>query len=178
MSKSNRREDAPPLPNGFELTELNPEFLRDPHPMLDRLREEAPRHVHRHAHFPEAPEGLYVTRIEDVRAVFADPSFQRDPRATPEGSLARAFAPASVMIDGQHGNLLYLDGAQHRRVRSLSFGGGVHACLGAPQARLEIETTLWVLAANHPRTRLAAPAVRDRSTIGFVGFRELRLSLS
>ena len=119
MSKLNRREDLPPLPNGFELTELNPDFLRDPHPMLDRLRAEAPRHVHRHAHFPEAPEGLYLTRIEDLRAVFADPSYQRDPRATPEGSLARAFAPASVMIDGPHGNLLYLDGAQHRRVRGL-----------------------------------------------------------
>lgn len=118
MSKLNRREEAP-LPNGFELTELNPEFLRDPHPMLDRLRESAPRHVHRHAHFPDAPEGLYLTRIDDVRAVFADPSYQRDPRATPEGSLARAFAPASVMIEGPHGNLLYLDGAQHRRVRGL-----------------------------------------------------------
>lgn len=421
MSKLNLRDEAPPLPNGFELTELNPEFLRDPHPMLDRLREEAPRHVHRHSHFPDAPEGLYLTRIEDVRAVFSDPSYQRDPRATPLGSLARAFAPASVMIDGPHGNLLYLDGAQHRRVRSLvsraftpkavlakrqeieaiavrmlagaaskpdfdiiseyaapfpiyvigdmlglprsdmpqfrkwsedlifvfnplrspeedrrqleafaglgayfaeaiedrrrrpgddllsaivhaeteceakladielssllllillagnlttadvlgnglhgllsqagewaalvadpdlavqgteemlrfgppvaiaaryvpedreilgcpvkhgaavvlsllaanrdpaafedphafrirrgrrdhvSFGGGVHACLGAPLARLEIETTLRVLATHYPRTRLAAPAVRDRPTIGFVGFRELRLSLT
>lgn len=119
MSRLNLRKDLPPLPNGFELTELNPDFLRDPHPMLDRLRAEAPRHVHRHAHFPDAPEGLYLTRIEDVRAVFADPSYQRDPRATPPGSLARAFAPASVMIDGPHGNLLYLDGAQHRRVRGL-----------------------------------------------------------
>jgi glutamate-5-semialdehyde dehydrogenase len=27
-----------PLPNGLELTGLNPEFRRDPHPMLDRLR--------------------------------------------------------------------------------------------------------------------------------------------
>ena len=87
--------------------------------MLDRLMEEAPRHVHRHSHFPDAPEGLYLTRIEDVRAVFSDTSYQRDPRATPPGSLARAFAPASVMIDGPHGNLLYLDGAQHRQVRSL-----------------------------------------------------------
>jgi cytochrome P450 len=54
----------------------------------------------------------------------------------------------------------------------------VHACLGAPLARLEIEITLRTLATNHSRTRLAAPAVRDRPTIGFVGFRELRLSLT
>lgn len=115
-----RREPAPdPLPNGFELTELNPDFLRDPHPILDRLRTEAPRHVHAHSAFPDAPTGLYLTRMDDVRAIFSDPTFQRDPRATPPGSLARSFAPASVMIDAPHGNLLYLDGAQHRRVRGL-----------------------------------------------------------
>ena len=108
-----------PLPNGFELTELNPDFLRDPHPILDRIRAGAPRHVHRHAHFPDAPDGLYLTTLADVRAIFADPSFQRDPRSTPPGSLARAFAPAAVMAEGPHGNLLYLDGAQHRRVRGV-----------------------------------------------------------
>ena len=113
-----RREPAPdPLPNGFELTELNPDFLRDPHPILDRLRTEAPRHVHAHSAFPDAPTGLYLTRMDDVRAIFSDPTFQRDPRATPPGSLARSFAPASVMIDAPHGNLLYLDGAQHRSER-------------------------------------------------------------
>jgi len=108
-----------PLPNGFELTELNPDFLRDPHPILDRLRAQAPRHVHAHALFPGAPTGLYLTRMDDVRAIFSDGTYQRDPRETPPGSLARSFAPASVMIDGPHGNLLYLDGAQHRRVRSV-----------------------------------------------------------
>lgn len=107
------------LPNGFELTELNPDFLRNPHPALDRLRQAAPRHIHAHTHFPDAPTGLYLTQIADVRAILADASYQRDPRATPPGSLARTFAPAAVMQDGPHGNLLYLDGAQHRRVRSL-----------------------------------------------------------
>jgi hypothetical protein len=115
MSKLNLRDEAPPLPNGFELTELNPEFLRDPHPMLDRLREEAPRHMHRHSHFPDAPEGLYLTRIEDVRAVFSDPSYQRDPRATPPGSLARAFAPASISTARNTGGSAALSRARSRR---------------------------------------------------------------
>lgn len=119
MPRLNFETEPSPLPNGFELTELNPDFLRDPHPMLDRIRREAPRHAHRHAHFPSAPEGLYLTTLADVQAVFSDPSYQRDPRATPPGSLARVFAPAAVMADGPHGNLLYLDGAQHRRVRSV-----------------------------------------------------------
>ncbi len=119
MSELKPETRAEPLPNGFELTELNPDFLRDPHPILDRLREEAPQHVHAHAHFPDAPGGLYLTRLEDVRAIFADASYQRDPRQTPPGSLARAFAPPAMLAPEPHGNLLYLDGAQHRRARGL-----------------------------------------------------------
>ncbi len=49
----------------------------------------------------------------------ADASYQRDPRAAPPGSLARAFTPAAVLQDGPHDNLLYHDGAQHQRVRGL-----------------------------------------------------------
>lgn len=107
------------LPNGFELTELNPEFLANPHSLLDLIRLKAPRHVHRHAHFPDAPTGLYLTRLADVRAVFADATFQRDPRSTPSGSLARAFAPPAMLDPAPHGNLLYLDGADHRRIRGV-----------------------------------------------------------
>jgi hypothetical protein len=54
-----------PWPNGFEVTGLNPEFLRDPHPMPDRLRQDAPRHIHTHAPFLEAPTGPYLMQIED-----------------------------------------------------------------------------------------------------------------
>lgn len=132
-----KSKTALPLPNGFELTELNPEFLSDPHPVLDRLRQEAPRHIHRHDHFPEAPEGLYLTRMADVRAILSDTTYQRDPRSTPPGSLARAFAPASVMIDGPHGNLLYLDGAQHRRVRSVMSRAFTPRAVLAKRAEIE-----------------------------------------
>jgi cytochrome P450 len=129
------------LPNGFELTELNPGFLSDPHPILDRLRQEAPRHIHRHAHFPDAPPGLYLTRMEDVRAILADGSYLRDPRSTPPGSLARAFAPASVMIEGPHGNLLYLDGAQHRRVRSVMSRAFTPRSIRAKRAEIDALAT-------------------------------------
>lgn len=132
-----KSKTALPLPNGFELTELNPEFLSDPHPVLDRLRQEAPRHIHRHDHFPEAPEGLYLTRMADVRAILSDTTYQRDPRSTPPGSLARAFAPAAVMIDGPHGNLLYLDGAQHRRVRSVMSRAFTPRAVLAKRAEIE-----------------------------------------
>ena len=41
MQRLKSEPEIAPLPNGFELTELNPDFLRDPHPVLDRLRAEA-----------------------------------------------------------------------------------------------------------------------------------------
>lgn len=58
------------------------------------------------------------------------------------------------------------------------FGGSIHACLGAPLTRLEIEATLRTLPSLHPRTPIAAPAARGQPTIGFVSLRELRLSLT
>lgn len=151
MQRLKSEPEIAPLPNGFELTELDPDFLRDPHPVLDRLRAEAPRHIHAHTLFPDAPTGLYLTRQEDVRAIFADATFQRDPRATPPGSLARSFAPASVMIDGLHGNLLYLDGAQHRRVRSLVSRAFTPKAIAAKRGEIEaIAARLLAEAARKP----------------------------
>lgn len=151
MHRLKPEPEATPLPNGFELTELNPDFLRDPHTMLDRLRSEAPHHIHAHALFPDAPTGLYLTRHEDVRAVFADATYQRDPRATPTGSLARSFAPASVMIEGPHGNLLYLDGAQHRRVRGLVSRAFTPKAIAAKRGEIEaIAARLLAEAAKKP----------------------------
>lgn len=151
MSKLISRPESPALPNGFELTELNPDFLQDPHPILDRLRQEAPRHVHAHAHFPEAPTGLYLTRIEDVRAIFADASFQRDPRSTPPGSLARSFAPPAMLDPAPHGNLLYMDGAEHRRVRSLVSRAFTPKAIAAKRSEIEaIAARLLAEAAAKP----------------------------
>lgn len=137
MPRLNSEAESAPLPNGFELTELNPDFLRDPHPVLDLVRREAPRHIHRHAHFPEAPTGLYLTRLADVRAIFADPTYQRDPRATPAGSLARAFAPPAMLDPAPHGNLLYMDGAEHRRVRGLVSRAFTPKSIAAKRADIE-----------------------------------------
>lgn len=60
----------------------------------------------------------------------------------------------------------------------VAFGGGVHAWPGAPLARLEIEVTLSPLARRYQATRLTAPAVRDRPTLGFVGLSRLMLALT
>ena len=58
----------------------------------------------------------------------------------------------------------------------LSFGGGVHFCLGAPLARLELETTLTELARTEPELRVVPPAVR-RPTFQFRGYDRLVIEL-
>ena len=57
----------------------------------------------------------------------------------------------------------------------VAFGGGIHFCLGAPLARLEIETTLGLLAARLPRLELAEAPVR-RGGFQFRGFSRLQLA--
>ncbi|MFP5343106.1 MAG: cytochrome P450 [Candidatus Limnocylindria bacterium] len=56
----------------------------------------------------------------------------------------------------------------------LSFGGGIHFCIGAPLARLELETTLTELIRSEAAIELDGPPVRRR-TFQFRGFEHLRI---
>jgi cytochrome P450 len=51
----------------------------------------------------------------------------------------------------------------------LSFGGGIHFCLGAALACLETEVVLGLLALRYPRLRLAADALEWRDSLTFRG---------
>jgi|SRR5579875_1015574 len=57
----------------------------------------------------------------------------------------------------------------------LSFGGGVHFCLGAPLARVEASTFLPALVTRFPALRPAGPPVRQG--VIFRGFRDLPVTL-
>lgn len=64
----------PPLPEGLELSELDPIYREQPHARLDRLRCEAPRYLD-----PASETGrLFLTRHADVRAALVDRSLTRD----------------------------------------------------------------------------------------------------
>ncbi len=47
--------------------------------------------------------------------------------------------------------------------KHLAFGGGVHSCLGAPLARLQIEIALGALLRRYPRLRLGTDRIEWRS---------------
>jgi cytochrome P450 len=66
-----------------------------------------------------------------------------------------------------------------RRAESghLSFGGGIHFCIGAPLARMELETTLTELARSESELVIVAPPVR-RSTFQFRGYDRLVIAIS
>jgi cytochrome P450 len=60
--------------------------------------------------------------------------------------------------------------------RHLSFGMGIHYCLGAPLARLEGQIALPALLRRLPALRLVDDEPRWRDTIGFRGLAELRVA--
>ena len=57
--------------------------------------------------------------------------------------------------------------------RHLSFGMGIHYCLGAPLARVEGQVALPALAQRFPTLRIAPDGVTQRDTIGFRGLARL-----
>ncbi len=59
----------------------------------------------------------------------------------------------------------------------LSLGGGIHFCIGAPLARLELDTTLTELARTEDELTVLPPAVR-RPTFQFRGYDRLVIALS
>ena len=58
----------------------------------------------------------------------------------------------------------------------VGFGMGVHFCLGAPLARMELQISLFELLARHPRLRLVRPAPR-RPTFVLRGYERIDVDL-
>jgi cytochrome P450 len=60
--------------------------------------------------------------------------------------------------------------------RHVAFGKGIHACLGAPLARVEGQIALDVLFSRYPELRLAVPEDELRWNAGFLrGFGSIPL---
>ena len=57
----------------------------------------------------------------------------------------------------------------------VSFGGGIHFCVGAPLARLELQVAIERLARRVPQLALASSAAEYRNAFGFHGRVEVRV---
>ena len=58
----------------------------------------------------------------------------------------------------------------------ISFGGGIHFCIGAPLARMELETTLNELASSEDEL-IVLPGALRRTTFQFRGYERLEVAL-
>ncbi|MEU1127297.1 cytochrome P450 [Streptomyces sp. NPDC005899] len=87
------------------------------------------------------------------------------------GTLVRAGEPVLVAVGAANRDALKFDGAgrldvTRSGVQHLGFGHGVHHCLGAPLARLELQEALQALLVRLPGLRLAGDvAWKDRMLV-------------
>ena len=100
------------LPLGIKITALDADFRRDPYPILERLRRDAPT-----LNDTELVRRVF-TRHDDVKAILRDKALLSDPRSAAEGSFTREYLGANLGPD-EEPSMLLMDEPGHRRLRSL-----------------------------------------------------------
>jgi len=108
-------KDEPTLPQGVELTAVDPRFREDPYPILKLLRERAP------VHHDTVMNRYVCTRHDDVKAMLHDKEFYTDPRNGSPGSYLREVI-GRMLGDGEKPDMLLMDEPDHRRLRTLVSG--------------------------------------------------------
>ncbi|HSP54505.1 MAG TPA: cytochrome P450, partial [Dehalococcoidia bacterium] len=103
-------EHPDPVPTGVQLTSLDPEFQRDPAPVLKRLRERDP------VHHDTVLNRYVLTRAADVDALLFDRSLSVDPKNASPGTFEANFVDPGY--EGQQ-SMLFSDPPYHTRLRSL-----------------------------------------------------------
>jgi cytochrome P450 len=130
-----------------------------------------------------ADPGLSATAVEEL--IRFDPPLQLFERtALRDTTVAGHDVPAGAKVAAllgaaAHDPQVFDDPAEldvgRRRNPHLGFGAGVHYCLGAPLARLEVAAVLDALRRRLPGMVLAAPP-RRRPDFVMRGLRELRVA--
>ncbi len=105
-----------------------------------------------------------------------DDGFEVDGVAIPVGSRVALVLAAANRDPRRHADPDRFD-VGRADTTHLSLGGGIHFCIGAPLARLELETTLIELARTEAELTILPPAVR-RPTFQFRGYDHLVIALS
>jgi cytochrome P450 len=95
-----------------------------------------------------------------------------EPRDVARGEVSERGDGASSDAGGAGGGQSFDITAERPKARALTFGAGVHYCLGANLARLELEEGLSFLARKMPRLELDGEPVFE-SILGIYGLAEL-----
>ena len=119
-------EETPPT--GVQLTSLDPEFQRDPAPVLERLRRLDP------VHHDTVLNRYVLTRNADIDALLWDRSLSVDPRKASPGTFEANFISASR--EGEQ-SMLLSDPPYHTRLRSLVIKAFSAKSITAMQPRVQ-----------------------------------------
>ncbi|WP_257459592.1 cytochrome P450 family protein [Archangium lipolyticum] len=145
------------------------------HPeQLDRLRKN-PELIE-----PAVEELLrYASPVEISTERFAREDISVGGVTIPKGDLVFAVIASANRDERQFQNPDTLDLSREPN-KHLSFGMGIHYCLGAPLARLEGQIAIQTLVNRFPRLRLSKPAESLKWRTGFLmrGPKQLPVSLS
>lgn len=99
-----------PVPTGIQITALDPEFRRDPYPMLEELRDAEP------VHYDAIVKRWVLSDHDDIEALLKDKAmWAADARKALPGTYMALFAPR----DGREPSILMMDDPDHARLRGL-----------------------------------------------------------
>ena len=142
------------------------------HPeQLDLLR-------HGSVHFPQAVDELlrFDSPVQRTsRDVLVDVELA-DGEVIPAGETVVLLIGAANRDTHQFTNAERLDLSRSNAARHLSFGAGVHYCIGAPLARMEAQIAITQLLRGLPQLQLIEPVVNWRWTFVLRGLRALRMA--
>jgi cytochrome P450 len=140
------------LESGLDLARLLADDAATAATVEESLRFDPPLHFFdRYALEPVEAAGVPLRKGEKIGLLLA--AANRDPARWPD---PHRFDPARPAL------------------AHLAFGAGIHFCIGAPLARLELQVALPILFRRLPRLRLAAPP-RYRNTWHFHGLEALEV---
>ena len=134
--------------------------------LLGRQPELAPRAVEECMRYLGAVHGTARVASEDV--VYRDVLF-------PQGTLVFVPLAGANRDPAAFSQPDHLDITRESKSTQMTFGSGIHHCLGAALARAELQESLTILARRLPDLRLDRPVVWKPMTFGIWGPAELHL---